>query len=182
MARLILLLIDLEIRMLYARTPHTAMMSAVVLIAFTLIALGLVSGGLFALVPVLLGRDVAGAVALVRTLYDSLGVLMPAALWAAFYVRRDDEGYRGAYASMGRSIATGLQGATVGAILGAGPVFLVAATLVAAGVGGLDADTFGAALQDHVVWSGLIFVAAVTIGSAIPLGIWTYYTGPGRDD
>lgn len=180
MARSFAPLIGLEL--MVALTPHTAMMSAVVLIALTLIALGMVSGSLFALVPVLLGRDAVGTVALVMTLYDSLGVLMPAALWGALYVRRDDAGYRSAYASMGRSIATGLQGATLGALLGAGPVFLAAATLVAAAAGGLDAGAFGSALRDRVVWSGLVFVAAVTIGSAIPLGIWTYYTGPGRDD
>jgi hypothetical protein len=83
---------------------------------------------------------------------------------------------------MGRAVATGLQGATLGSLLGAGPLFLGAASTVAASIGGLDADAFDTLLRGRVLWSGLLFVAAVAIGSAIPLGIWVYFTGPGRDD
>jgi hypothetical protein len=158
------------------------MMRAVVWIALGLMAVGLVSGALFALMPALLGRDLPGAVDLVMTLYDGLAVLMPGALWGALYARRDDADYRPAYATLARAVATSLQGAALGSLLGAGPLFLSAASTVAASIGGLDPDAFDALLRARVLWSGLLFVAAVATGSAIPLGIWTYFTGPGRND
>lgn len=157
------------------------MMRAVVWIALALMAVGLVCGALFTLLPALLGRDLPAAAAWVMTLYDSLAVLLPAALWAALYARRDAAEYRPAYATMGRAVVTALQGAALGSLLGAGPLFLGAARVVAA-VGGLDPGAFDALLRARVLWAGLLFVALVAIGSAIPLGMWTYYTGPGRDD
>lgn len=158
------------------------MMRAVVWIALALMAVGLVCGALFALLPALLGRDLSGAVAWVMTLYDSLAVLLPAALWAALSARRDNAEYRPAYVTMGRAVATALQGAILGSLLGAGPLFLGAARVVAATVGGLDPAAFDALLRARVLWSGLLFVAVAAIGSAIPLGMWTYYTDPGRED
>lgn len=158
------------------------MMRAVVFIAMGLITVGIVCGAGFALIPALLGFDAAAAVALVMILYDSLAVVMPAALWAALYLRRDDKEYRSAYAGMGCAVTTALQGAILGSLLGAGPVFLTIAPM-AAGVGAnVDPNVFADLLYTRVVWAGLLFVAAVTIGSAVPLGIWTYFTGPGRND
>lgn len=158
------------------------MTRAVVFIAMGLITVGILCGAGFALIPALLGFDATAATALVMTLYDSLAVVMPAALWTALYLRRDDKEYRPAYAGMGRAVATALQGATLGSVLGAGPVFLTIAPM-AAGLGAnMDATVFADLLYARVVWAGLLFVVAVTIGSAIPLGIWTYFTGPGRND
>src|SRR5687767_10149485 len=100
------------------------MIQAIVLLVSAIAGVSLVVGGVLALAVVIWAQDSAQALRIISDGYYALVGLLPIALWLTLYVTRDDEDYDTAYDSPVRGLLTVLQGAAVGSILGAGPIFL----------------------------------------------------------
>ena len=156
------------------------MIPAILFLVGTLAGSSLVIGALLAIVVVIWAEDVASAVWLIGNGYYLLAGMMPVVLWLGLFASHDEAEYRAGYTSALRAVLTTLQGAIVGSVLGAGPIFLTVAVNLPVIVGDFYLDDFGPAVRDAIVWSRLsLAVAAATI-SAIPLGLWAYYMGDGR--
>jgi hypothetical protein len=158
------------------------MIQAVVLLVGAIAGVSLVVGGVLALAVVIWAQDSAAALRIIGNGYYALVGLMPITLWLTIYVTRDDEEYEAAYGSALRAVATVLQGAAIGSILGAGPIFLTVVINLPVILSDFTIGEFGPAVRDAVVWSRLLLAVGAAAVSAIPLGLWAYYTGVGRED
>lgn len=158
------------------------MIQAVVLLVGAIAGFSIVVGGLLALVVVIWAQDSASALRIIRDGYYVLVGLLPIALWLTLYVTRDDEDYEAAYDSPLRGVLTALQGAIIGSILGAGPIFLTVVINLPVILAGFDIEAFGPAVRDAIIWSRLLIAVGAAVGSAIPLGLWVYYTGMGQEE
>jgi hypothetical protein len=158
------------------------MIQAVVLLVGTIAGISLAIGGILALAVVIWAQDTASAVRMISNGYYALVGLMPIALWLTLYSTRDDEEYEAAYGSALRAIVTVLQGAAIGSILGAGPIFLTVVINLPVILSDFTIGEFGPAVRDAIVWSRLLLAVGAAVVSAIPLGLWAYYTGVGRED
>ena len=158
------------------------MIQAVLLIVGLLAGVSLIVGGLIALAVVIWTDNIPAAVDLIGNGYYLLVGLMPIVLWFALYLTDDDPEYRTTYASQWRAVLTLLQGAVVGSVLGAGPIFLAVVVNVPVIMKGFEIGTFGPAVSDAIVWSRLWLAVAAATASALPLGFWGYYKRIGRDD
>ena len=158
------------------------MIQAVLLMVGALTGTGLVVGGVMALVVVAWTDERAEAVLLIVNGYYLLASLMPLALWFALYALHDKANYVTVFDSRWRALFATLQGAFVGSMLGAGPLFLAVVVNVAANLAGFDVGELGAAVRDEIVWSRLLIVVSATIASAFPLGLWVNFAGAGRRD
>lgn len=158
------------------------MIQAILLTVGLLAGVGLIVGGLIALAVILWTDNIPAAVDLIGNGYYLLVGLMPVVLWFALYLTHDDEEYRTAYASRLRAALTMLQGAIVGSVLGAGPIFLAVVVNLPVIVNGFAIDEFGPAVRETIVWSRLWLAVAAAVASALPLGFWAYYTNTRWDD
>lgn len=158
------------------------MIAAVVLLAGTIVGVGLAVGGILALAVVIWAQEPAAAVRIISNGYYALVGLMPIALWLALYGTRDDEEYEAAYGSALRAVVTAVQGAVIGSMLGAGPIFLTVVINLPVILAGFEIGDFGPAVSDAILWSRLLLAVGAAVLSAIPLGLWAYYTGAGRED
>lgn len=158
------------------------MIRAVLLMVGALTGTGLVVGGMMALVVVAWTHERAEAVLLIANGYYILASLMPLALWFALYALHDKAESVTVFGSRWRALFATLQGAFVGSMLGAGPLFLTVVVHVAANLTGFDASDLGAAVRDEIVWSRLLIVVSATIAAAFPLGLWVNFAGAGRKD
>jgi hypothetical protein len=158
------------------------MIQAVVLLAGTIVGGSLVVGAILALAVVIWAQEPASAVRMISNGYYALVGLMPIALWVTLYGTRDDEEYEAAYGSALRAIVTVLQGAVIGSILGAGPIFLTVVINLPVILSGFEIGEFGPAVRDAIVWSRLLLAVGAAVISAIPLGLWAYYTRVGQED
>ncbi|MCC6456797.1 MAG: hypothetical protein IT328_17715 [Caldilineaceae bacterium] len=158
------------------------MIQAVVLLAGAIAGVSLVVSGVLALAVVIWAQDTPSALRIIGNGYYALVGLMPIALWLTIYVTRDDEEYEAAYGSALRAIITVLQGAAIGSTLGAGPIFLTVVINLPVILSDFAIGEFGPAVRDAVLWSRLLLAVGAAVISAIPLGLWAYYTGVGRED
>jgi hypothetical protein len=158
------------------------MIVAVVLISEVLAAVGLLVGGLLGFAVVLWTQDMASALRIISFGYYALVGLMPVVLWFVLDWTNDHEDYRAAYASPFSGILTALQGALLGGVLGAGPVFLALVITLPSLLGNFNLSEFGPAVWDEIVWSQLSIAIAAVVISAIPLGLWSYYTKAGQEN
>ena len=158
------------------------MIQVVLLMVGALTGTGLVVGGVMAVVVAVWTHDRAEAVQLLANGYYILASLMPLALWFALYALRDKADYVTAFDSPWRAILSTLQGAFVGSVLGAGPLFLAVAVNLSANLAGFDVDDFGAAVRDEIMWSRILIVVSATVASAFPLGLWANFAGAGWED
>ncbi len=113
--------------------------------------------------------------------HTALAGLMPVALWFALAQLRARSDHDAAYAGALRAVLTAIQGALIGSILGAGPVFMTVVIRVPAMLAGYDVDTLSEAVREEIVWSRLALAASAATISAIPLGWWGYYRGGDQD-
>lgn len=156
------------------------MIHAVIFIVGLIGGVSLLVGGVIALAVVIWAQDIPSALRLIRYGYYVLVGLMPIALWFALSITHDDADYKAAYNSPLRALLTTLQGATVGSILGAGPLFLTVVNNLPVILADFEIGEFGSAVRDTVVWSLLLLAVGAAVIAAIPLGLWAYYTGAGR--
>jgi hypothetical protein len=151
------------------------MIAAVVLVAGVLAGVGLLVGGLLGLAVALWAQEMASALGIIGNGYYALVGLMPVALWLALSITRGDD-YEAAYSSPLIGILTALQGAVIGGILGAGPIFLALVINLPVILGDFDISEFGPAVWDEIVWSRLLLAVGAVVVCALPLGLWAYYT------
>ncbi len=157
------------------------MIQAVVLLVGALVGISLIVGAILGLVVAIWAQDTAAAVRIIVNGYYALVGLLPIVLWLTIYVTRDDPEYEVAYDSPLRSLLTTVQGAAIGSILGAGPVFLTLVINLPVVLADFDIVGFGPAARNEIVWSRLLLAVGAAVLGAIPLGLWAYYTGPGRE-
>ena len=157
------------------------MIQAVVLLVGALVGISLIVGAILGLVVAIWAQDTAAAVRIIVNGYYALVGLLPIVLWLTLYVTRDDQDYEAAYDSSLRALLTTIQGAAIGSILGAGPVFLTLVINLPVILSNFDVTEFGPVVRDEIVWSRLLLAVGVAVLAAIPLGLWAYYTGPGRE-
>jgi hypothetical protein len=79
-------------------------------------------------------------------------------------------------------ILTALQGAIIGGVLGAGPIFLAVVISLPVFLGDFHITDFAPAVRDEIVWSRLSIAVGAAVLSALPLGLWSYYTKAGQDN
>ena len=145
------------------------MIQAVVLLVGALVGISLIVGAILGLVVAIWAQDTAAAVRIIVNGYYALVGLLPIVLWLTIYD------------SPLRSLLTTVQGAAVGSILGAGPVFLTLVINLPVVLADFDIVGFGPAVRNEIVWSRLLLAVGAAVLGAIPLGLWAYYTGPGRE-
>lgn len=158
------------------------MIQAVVLIAGVIIGVALFTSSAVALAVVIWAQDIASAVRLISNSYYLLAGLMPIALWLALEMTHDNAGCRTAYSTPLRALLTTLQGALIGSLLGAGPVFLTIVNNLPVILADIESSEFGPAVRDEIIWSRLLLATGAAVLSAIPLGLWAYSAGDGRVD
>lgn len=158
------------------------MIPAILLTVGLLAGVSLIVGGLIALAVIIWADNIPAAVSIIDNGYLVLVGLMPVVLWFALYLTHDDAEYRTAYHSRWRAVLTMVQGAIVGSVLGAGPIFLAVVVNVPVIVNGFAIGEFGPAVRDVIVWSRLWLAVAAAVASALPLGFWAYYKSAGWDD
>jgi hypothetical protein len=157
------------------------MIQAIILLASMLAGVSLIFGGLVALVVIIWVRELDAAVRLVVNSYYGLIGLMPISLWFAIYTSHDDREHGEPYNSPLSAIVTVLQGAIVGSILGAGPIFLAVVVNLPVILADFEIAEFGQAVSSEIVWSRLIFAVGAALISSIPLGFWAYYQKSGQE-
>ena len=158
------------------------MIQAVVLLAGALAGTGLLVGGILGMVVVIWAQETPTALRIISNGYYALIGLLPVALWLALYATHDEDDEETAYSSPLRSILTTLQGAVIGSILGAGPIVLTLVINLPVILGNFEISEFGPAVRNEIVWSHLLLAVGAAVVSAIPLGLWAYYLGSGRED
>ena len=158
------------------------MIQGIIFLVGALAGVSLIFGGVMALVVIIWAQDTVGAVRLIGNGYYFLVSLMPIVLGFALYVSHDDADYGMAYTSPWRAILTTLQGAIVGSILGAGPIFLAVVVNMPVILGDFQIEEFGPAVRNAIVWSRLSLAVGAAVVSAIPLGFWAYHLRSGRED
>jgi hypothetical protein len=157
------------------------MIQAVVLLVGALVGVSLFAGAILGLVVAIWAQDTGSALRIIVNGYYALVGLLPIVLWLTLYVTHDDPEYEMAYDSPLRSLWTTVQGAAIGSILGAGPVFLTLVINLPVVLAAFEIAQFGPAVRDEIVWSRLLLAVGATVLAAIPLGLWAYYTGTGRE-
>jgi hypothetical protein len=158
------------------------MIHAVVFLAGMLAGVGLLVGIVLGLVVAIWAQDAASALHIIRNGYYLLVGLLPIVLWLGLLATRDNEEYDAAYCTPLRAILTTLQGAIVGTILGAGPIFLALVINLPVFLADFAIGDFGSSVRDEIVWSLLLLAVGAAVASAIPLGFWVYYTRSGVKD
>jgi len=158
------------------------MIQAILLIVGMMAGVSLIAGGVIAAAVMIWTQDMAAAEQFITNGYYVVVGLMPVTLWLALYVTRDNSDYEVAYETPLRALLTTIQGALVGSLLGAGPIFLAVVIYLPVIVLHYPIETFGPAVRDAIVWSHLLLAVSAAVLSAIPLGFWAYYTGSGRED
>jgi hypothetical protein len=158
------------------------MIQGIIFLVGAIAGVSLIFGGVLALVVIIWAQDTVGAVRFIGNGYYFLVSLMPIVLGFALYVSHDDADYGTAYTSAWRAILTTLQGAIVGSILGAGPIFLAVVVNLPVILGDFQIEEFGPAVRDAIVWSRLSLAVGAAVISAIPLGLWAYHLRSGRED
>jgi hypothetical protein len=158
------------------------MIQAVILLAGTLAGVSIFVGAVLGLAVVIWAQETASAVRIMINGYYGLVGLLPLALWLALYTSHDDQAYGVAYRSPMQAVLTTLQGAVIGSVLGAGPIFLTLAINLPVILAGFEIAQFGPAVRDAIVWPLLLLAVGATAIAAIPLGLWAYYIGAGRED
>lgn len=158
------------------------MIQAIVLLVGMLAGVSVFVGAVLGLAVAIWAQDTASAVRIIVNGYYFLIGLLPVALWLTLYATQGDKEYGAAYNSPLQSILTTLQGAAIGAILGAGPIFLTLVINLPVILAGFEIAQFGPAVRDAIVWSLLLLAVGAAVIAAIPLGLWVYYTGAGRED
>ena len=158
------------------------MMQVIVLLVGTLAGISLLVGVVLGLVVAIWAQDTESALRIIDNGYTILVGLLPIMLLMTLYVTRNDEEYEEAYKSPLRALLTTIQGAIVGSILGAGPIFLTAAINLPVILSDFDIVEFGPAVRNTIIWSRLLLAVGATVLSAIPIGLWVHYTGTGWKD
>ena len=157
-------------------------MQAVILLVGMLMGTSLLVGVVTGLAVVIWAHESAGALQLISNGYYVLVGLMPIALWLALYVSHDNADYATAYSSSWRAILTTMQGAIIGAILGAGPIFLAVVVNLPVILAGYEISEFGPTVRDVIIWSRLLLAVGAATASALPLGFWVFYITTEQDD
>jgi hypothetical protein len=157
------------------------MIPAVILLVSMLAGVCLIFGAVVALIIVLWIPDIDAAAQFVLNSYYLLIGLMPITLWFAIYTSHDDAEHGEAYSSPLRAILTTTQGALIGSVLGAGPIFLAVVIYLPVILAGFDIGVYGPTVSTQIVWSRLIIAVAAALISAFPLGYWAYYQKGGRE-
>jgi hypothetical protein len=158
------------------------MIQAVIFLVGVLAGLSLIAAAVVAVVIVIWAQDVEAALRIVGTGYYVLVALLPIGLWLAILASHDERDYQAAYGSAWRAVLTALQGAVIGSILGAGPIFLAVVVNLPVILAGFDIETYGPSVSGLIVWSRLALALAAAAISAIPLGLWAFYQGSGQRD
>jgi hypothetical protein len=152
------------------------MIQAIIFITGILAGTSLVFGLALAVAVLIWTHDVAAAVRLIGNGYYALVGVMPIALWLALFTSYNHVEYASGYTTPLRALSTTLQGALLGSVLGAGPIFMAAVIYVPGFFGDFEIAQLGSAVRDVVIWSRLALAAAAAIIPAIPLGLWAHYT------
>jgi hypothetical protein len=159
------------------------MVQAIIFLVGVLGGTSLLFGVVIALVVVIWAQDVDTALRFIVNGYYLLVGVMPVALWFALLTAHDEVEYQAGYDSPLRAILTTVQGAIVGSILGAGPIFLAVVITLPLLLADFEVGELGTAAYDAIVWSRLALAVGAAVASAIPLGLWVYYTSAQwRDD
>jgi len=157
------------------------MIQAVLLLVFVTAGFCFILGAIVAVAVVIWAPDMASAVAAITNAYYLVIGLMPVTLWLGIYISNDDPEYAPAYQTRARALLTAFQGALVGSLLGAGPIFLAVVIYVPVILSKYPIETFGPAVRDSIVWTRLSLAVAAAVISAIPLGFWSYYANGGSE-
>jgi len=156
------------------------MIQAVLLLVFVIAGLSFIVGLFIAIVTMIWTNDVAAAVQFISKSYYLLVGLMPVALWLGIYISNDQSEYAAAYNTRLRALLTTVQGALVGSLLGAGPIFLATVIYLPEILSRYPMAQLGPAVRDEIIWSKLILAVGAAVISAIPLGFWAYSTMAGQ--
>jgi glucan phosphoethanolaminetransferase (alkaline phosphatase superfamily) len=153
------------------------MIYAVVLLVGVLGGVTLVFGGVIAAVVVLWARDVATATTMVSNGFAFLSGVLPLALWFALHITHRRPECRTAYQSVHMALLTVLQGAVIGSVLGAGPLFMAVVINVPGLLAAFEVDELSHSVRTAIEGWRLWLAVGATVLAALPLGLWVHYIG-----
>ena len=132
---------------------------------------GLFTGALAGASAIIFAHSTLDRAELVAQIYWSLVILMPIGAWFSHDIRSFGEAGRTAYATLAAALLTSGAAALVGALLGAGPLFLFGAINMPIILAGEQATVYSQAVRSAISTEQFLIVLAATVITGISLGV-----------